>query len=67
MLKKMTKEIAEAFAFYAERRDTRFAFLAHKAETTILTDAEITEFVLRAERLQECFFEERAAILGEEG
>ena len=67
MLKKMTKEIAEAFVFYAEHRDARFAFLAHKAETTILTDAEITEFVLRAERLQERFFEERAAILGEEG
>lgn len=64
MLETMNPELAVVFAHYAEHRDARIAFLARKAETKTLSDAELTEFVLRVERAQERFLAERAALLG---
>lgn len=64
MLETMNPELAVVFAHYAEHRDARIAFLARKAETETLSDAELTEFVLRVERAQERFLAERAALLG---
>jgi len=64
MLKPMKNDLAATFARYAERHDRRLAFLAHKAETKVLSDEEMTELILRMDRAQCQFFHERERLLG---
>ena len=67
MFNELNVELAVVFAHYAEHRDSRVAFLGRKADHEELTDAEMTEYINRLERLYKRFRAERAALLGEKG